>query len=462
MDLQTIQEKFNTHLKCVKHLERARWGNEPFCAHGCENSTITVRKGNDKTPKYHCNSCNKDFTVLTGTIFEASKLPLQKWFMIITLMLNARKGISAMQVMRDVGINYKAAWYSAMRVRCAMLDQAYMLEGIVEMDEMYVGGKPRHRNTPTNVANIGYTSVETDSWQGDKKKIDKRKFNKGRGSDNKVAVVGIVERGRGEGRVSVKVQDTLTSADLIRLLKRYVKMDSATVMTDDFSSYKAFDKIIQHYTVNHSKKEYVKYLKDVKEAIHTNTIEGFWSIIKNGIKGQYHVLSKKYLPFYLAEAAYKYNRRSHDKKEEAFEETIDNAVTEEKCEVNYKPKAYPRFLAYKRRKPKVKKKRKAAVKKGKASKSNVAANKAKTTTTKKSKAIKRKVVKTVKKKVIAKKVKTKVVSKKTKVVKPKVSAKKKTAPPKKKVSAKKGIVDKKKVVVKKSAKKAIKKRGRAS
>lgn len=116
-------------------------------------------------------------------------------------------------------------------------------------------------------------------------------------------------------------------------------------MTDDFSSYKAFNKVIEHYTVNHSKKEYVKHLKGVKEAIHTNTIEGVWSIIKNGIRGQYHVLSKKYLPFYLAEAAYKYNRRSPEGKAIAFDETVNNAVTEEKCEVNYKPKAYPRFLA---------------------------------------------------------------------------------------------------------------------
>lgn len=361
MNIFQLQKKYNTHLKCVKHLEQVRWSNTPICPH-CESSSITLRNRRKKsktsrkrtksvvlgkTPKYHCNSCNKDFTVMFGTVFEGSKMPLEKWFALIALMLNARKGISAMQIHRDLGITYKTAWYSAMRVRCAMLDQAQMLEGIVEMDESYFGGKPRHRNTPNHVANLGYSDVKTDEW------VDKRKFNKGRGATNKVKVVGIVERGE-KGRVALQIQDSLSGADLLKMLKKYVvvKDNKTTVMTDDFKSYKAFDKIIQHYTVNHSKKEYVKHIKGIKDSIHTNTIEGVWSIIKNGIRGQYHVLSKKYLPFYLAEAAYKYNRRDVQGKAEAFNETIDNAVNDEKCEVNYKPKAYPRFLAYRNKKKK--------------------------------------------------------------------------------------------------------------
>ena len=150
----------------------------------------------------------------------------------------------------------------------------------------------------------------------------------------------------------MKIQDSLTGDDLLKTLKRYVNIKEATVMTDDFKPYKRFDKVIQHYTVNHSSKEYVKYLEGIKDSIHTNTIEGVWSIIKNGIRGQYHVLSRKYLPFYLAEAAYKYNRRSKNKKANAFGETINNAVTDEKCQVKYQPKANPKFLAYKRRKKK--------------------------------------------------------------------------------------------------------------
>lgn len=359
MDEFELREKYNTHLKCIRHLEEVRWGDKPVCPH-CGADNISERgkrrkfKKADrvakayKTPSYHCNTCNKDFTVLTGTIFEASKLPLPKWFALITEMLNARKGISAMNLMRNLGVTYKTAWFSAMRVRCAMLDQANMLEGIVEMDEMYVGGKPRHRNDknkiPSNVANLA--NISADEWKG-----DKRKFNRGRGTD-KVKVVGIVERGE-NGRVAMKVQDSLTGDDLLKMLRRYVKTDDkTTVMTDDYRAYNAFDKVIQHYSVNHSNKQYVKYLKGIKDAIHTNTIEGVWSIIKNGIRGQYHVLSKKYLPFYLAEAAYKYNRRSKKGKKEAFAQTISNAVTDEKCEVNYKPKAIPGFLAYRNKKKK--------------------------------------------------------------------------------------------------------------
>lgn len=256
--------------------------------------------------------------------------------MLITIMLNARKGVSAKQISRDLNITYKSAWFSAMRVRCAMLDQAYMLEGIVEMDEAYIGGKPRLRNNQA-----GLSSVTTEH----------EKPKRGRGT-KKISVVGIVERSKNgkTGRVVTRIQDKLNSQEMLKLLKRYVKTDSAIMMTDEARFYKQFDKELQHLSVNHSKKEYARGV------IHTNTIEGFWSIVKNGIKGQYHVLSKKYLPFYLAEFAYKYNRR--DDRNGAFEETIDNAVNEEKCEVNYKPKAYPKFLAYKRRKKKTERREK--------------------------------------------------------------------------------------------------------
>lgn len=346
MDLIQLQEKYNTHEKCLKHLEAVRWDNKPICPH-CESSSITLRKIKKKirkTPLYHCNSCNKDFTVLMGTIFEGSKMPLQKWFMLISLMLNARKGISSMQVSRDLGISYKSAWYSAMRIRCAMLDQAEMLEGVVEMDEAYIGGKFRNRKGTANIANIGYKEIEEDSWQ---------KKKKGRNPvENKVAVVGIVERGK-KGRVVMNVKDQLRSEDLLKMLKRYVntKPGKTKVMTDDYSAYKAFDKIMAHFTVNHSKKEYVKHIKGIKESIHTNTIEGVWSIIKNGIRGQYHVLSKKYLPFYLSEAAYKYSRRS-DTGDVTFSETLQNAVNEKKVMVDYKPEAHPSFLANRLRKKK--------------------------------------------------------------------------------------------------------------
>ena len=341
MNLSYINEKFNTQAKCVAYLEKVRWHGKPVCPF-CKSDNVTARHLMKKSPRgrkrihaeqprnvpqYHCNSCNKDFTVLYGTIFEGSKMPLTKWFTLIALMINAKKGISAMQISRDLGITYKSAWYSSMRVRCAMLDQAEMLNGIVEIDEAYVGGKPRHR----------YHSGDSSAT------LSTVTTKRGRGT-KKIPVVGIVER-TGKKRVVTKIMEHLTSADLLKMLKRYVNMTDVIVMSDEYKGYKKFDNYVQHLSVNHSKKEYVR-----DNFIHTNTIEGFWSLVKNGIRGQYHVLSKKYLPFYLAEFAYKYNHRNeHDT---TFKETIENAVTEPKCAVNYKPKAYPKFLAYKRRKKK--------------------------------------------------------------------------------------------------------------
>lgn len=262
-----------------------------------------------------------------GTIFEGSKMPLQKWFMLISIMLDAKKGISSSQLSRNLSITYKTAWYSAMRVRCAMLDQGEMLEGIVEMDEVFIGGKPRHRYGDSPSAAVLSTVSPI------------------KGKGRKINVVGIVERG-GLKRVVTKIEDSLTSENLLKMLKRYVKQDKTIVMTDDYVAYKKFDTVVQHLSVNHSAKEYVR-----DGIIHTNTIEGFWSIVKNGIRGQYHVLSKKYLPFYLAEFSYKYNNRNKPKAE-VFKDSITNAVNDEKCAVNYKPKAYPKFLAYKRKKKK--------------------------------------------------------------------------------------------------------------
>jgi len=324
MNLFSIQKNFNTKTKCIRHLEQVRWDGEPVCPH-CENRQVYPRSG--RKFYYHCNNCNRDFTVLYGTIFEGTKLSLPKWFMLIGMMLNARKGISAMEIHRHLGVTYKTAWYSAMRVRCAMVDQADMLEGIVEMDEAYIGGKPRKRNIriPDNKAALSNLTLEKD------------KPKRGRGT-KKIGVVGIVER-EGKKRVSLEIPNRINGKEMLRLLRKYVNEEKAIMITDGANFYDKFDKEIQHLIINH-KERYVDGI------IHTNTIEGFWSIIKNGIRGEYHVLSKKYLPFYLAEFSYKYNRRSKEGKLTAFEDTIENAVSDDKCLVEYKPKGDVHEIAY--------------------------------------------------------------------------------------------------------------------
>ena len=320
MNIFQIQKTFNTKAKCIKHLEKVRWAGKPVCVH-CESDNVTKKKS--RKFYYRCNKCRKDFTVLFGTIFEASKLPLPKWFMLIGLILNARKGISSMELHRHLGVTYKTAWYSAMRVRCAMVDQISLLEGIIEMDEAYIGGKPRKRGKKegSNVANLSTVT-----------------FKRGRGT-KKVPVVAIVER-EGKKRVVTEVAGRLTSKNMLAMLKKYVNTEKAIAMTDEARFYHQFEKELQHLIVTHSKGEYVR------DIVHTNTVEGFFSIIKNGIRGEYYVLSKKYLPFYLAEFAYKYNRRSKEDKKEAFGETITNAVNDVKCLVEYKPKGNVEKIAY--------------------------------------------------------------------------------------------------------------------
>jgi transposase-like protein/IS1 family transposase len=334
MNLSQLAIKFDTKEKCIAQLEKIKWNGKPVCSH-CSSERVTKR---NTSIKWHCNSCNKDFSVLHDTVFEGSKMPLPKWFQLIFLMLNAKKGISAKQIHRDIGVTYKSAWYSAMRIRCAMLDWGEMLEGIVEMDETYVGGKPRKRNNPLgksadNVANLGTLYSRSDN-----------RIKRGKGT-KKVAVAGIIER---KGRVVAKVLGKENSKTLMALLKKTVKLDKATLMTDDSGLYRKFDEIIERHVINHSSKQYVR------GNVHTNTIEGFWSLVKNGIKGQYHVISKKYLPFYLAEFCYRYNRRKLNVSD-SFYETLENSVSDEKCFTDYKPKGDVKRIVYPSRK-----KRKAA------------------------------------------------------------------------------------------------------
>ncbi len=308
MNLLQIQRKFSTQNKCIAYLEKLRWNGKPTCPH-C-NSKMVYRR--NKTNIWHCNHCNKDFTVLYDTIFEDTRLPLPKWFMVVGLMLNTKTGISAKEIQRNVGLTYKTAWYSAMRVRCAMIDYDNIeLHGIVEMDEAYIGGKPRYRykkgdNTPN---------------------LSKVTAKRGRGT-KKTPIVGIVERG---DKVVLKVIEKLTARNLMAMLKRFVDTKNALVVTDEFRSYRSFDDIVQHYTIQHKKKQYVKGL------MHTNTIEGFWSIVKNSIKGNYIAISKKYLPLYLVQSQYVYNHRNY--RGNLFEKFLKQAVRVDKTDYmeHYKP-----------------------------------------------------------------------------------------------------------------------------
>ncbi|HWY11719.1 MAG TPA: IS1595 family transposase, partial [Bacteroidia bacterium] len=229
---------------------------------------------------------------------------------------DAKKGMSSMQLSRSLKISYRTAWFCAMKVRCSMLAQEKLLSGTVEMDATYIGGRPKYRYNPANP------------------KAPIMKGLRGKGT-KKIPVVAMVERG---GRVVFKVMEaTPNQKTMVQMLKHYGDMENIQMMTDDGSEFKAFKKIVPQQTVNHSQYEYVR------DEVHTNTVEGLFGLVKSSIKGQYHSLSKKYLPFYLSEFAYKYNVRS---KKMDFLAILRQAVSVVKQVVRYKPVRDTMQIAY--------------------------------------------------------------------------------------------------------------------
>ncbi|MEI6852521.1 MAG: IS1595 family transposase [Bacteroidota bacterium] len=320
MNTTTLKKSFGTQAKCIAYLEKLRWGKTYGCVH-CGATNVAKRVN---SIKWHCNSCNQDYTVLYGTIFEDTQLPLPLWFEVANLMINAKMGMSAVEVSENVGISYRTSWYCCHRIRCAMITNEIRLEGIVEFDEAYIGGKKRKRNpSDYNRANLARVSEK-----------------RGRGTA-KIPIVAAIEK---QGRAYVKIVEKLTSRNLLAMLKKVIKTEDSIVVSDDFKSYKSFDSVVEHITIKH-KDGYGSGIRTV------NTAEGFFSLIKNGIKGSYRSLSKKYLPFYLAEFSYKFNKRNL--RANALEELLENAVKDEKCFLYHKPTKDTKEIAYGSKKCKI-------------------------------------------------------------------------------------------------------------
>lgn len=299
VNLIELHKNYNTQAKCLVLLKKLRWGKTVTCTK-CDSKS--VRLVNPQQERYICQNCNKQFSIFTDTIFEGTLLPLPTWFHIIGTMLNAKTGISAKEIERSAGVTYKTAYYSCMRIRIGMLMPESKLNGMIEMDESYFGGKARKSNKliPDNEPTL---STATNK--------------RGRGT-NKVSVVGMVQR---KGNVKTKVIEKLTKRNLLAMLKENAKQDNSILITDGFKSYSELETYIGRLTVNHSK----QFSRGI---IHINTIEGFWSYVKNGIKGSFKAVSKKYLPLYLIEFEWKFNNRSFRGNE--FEKFLKNALTQEK------------------------------------------------------------------------------------------------------------------------------------
>ena len=280
MNLIEVMERFPDQESCIEHLERIRWGDKPVCPHcGCVEVKQKNEDGVGRVGRYNCTACKASFKVTQGTMFHGTKIPLQKWFLAISLILNAKKSLSSCQLSRDLALNQKTAWYMQARIRAEMANKTnpIVLQGIIEADETYIGGKPRKEN----------------------KKEDREPAKRGRGT-SKTAVIGAVERG---GQVVAEVAKGLTGRDIMRFIQRVVNVKESELMTDEYHAYNALSNQLKHHVINHQE----QYVDGDK---HTNTIEGFWSLLKRAWYGQHHHYSVGYTPLYVAERCYVYNNRN--------------------------------------------------------------------------------------------------------------------------------------------------------
>jgi transposase-like protein len=268
---------------CKTYLVARRWPNGVHCPR-CGSTHVYSLK--TMTFKWECMDCGEGisyrFSHIAGTIFENTNKPLRDWFKVAHLMLTSKKGMSALQIMRYMGFgSYKTAWGMCHKIRAALIEPKVKLGGIVEVDETFVGGKAKNRH-----------------W-------DKRgDGSKGTGGAGKEVVAGAVSR---KGNVIARVIENVRASTLTEFVREAVSTKVSLLCTDKWVGYKHLNKEFpQHATVDHARGQYVI------GAVHTQTIEGFWSIFKRGVVGSYHKVSAKYLPLYVAEFQFRYNNRFND------------------------------------------------------------------------------------------------------------------------------------------------------
>lgn len=264
--IDNLHEKFPDNDACLDFMFQQQYGNLPACLKcGVANPRYYRVKGRKC---YECNDCGYQLSPLANTIFHKSETPLKKWFFAMFMFSVSRNGVSAKELERTLGVTYKTAWRMAKQIRLMMQQDGTKLSGIVEADETYVGGVAKQD----------------------------RKY------DNKTAVVGIVEKKKGVGKLKAFTTKHADATVALPFLRANI-LPGSTLHTDDSRIYARVKREFDHDFVNHSKQEYVR------AGVHTNTIEGFWGQLQRSIDGTYHSVSPKYLQSYVNEFVFRYNVR---------------------------------------------------------------------------------------------------------------------------------------------------------
>ena len=283
MNMMKLMEEFDTETECRDRLVALRWPNGVRCPR-CDSEKI---RNSYTRFQYDCGACGYQFSITSGTIFHDSHLPLPKWFVAIYLMVESKKGMSANQMKRTLNVSYKTALYLCHRIRAAMSESSPKpLSGTVEADETYVGGKRRH---------VGH------GYKG-----------------NKTIVAGVVQRG---GAMRLKVVKHADRPTLHRFIREHTAPDTKAIYTDEATAYDGIaDSDTRHERVNHSAEEWVH------GDVHTNTVEGVWSLFKRSIAGSYHKVSTKHLDAYLDELEWRQNNRDN---QYMFRDTLRKLISSE-------------------------------------------------------------------------------------------------------------------------------------